>query len=84
MHDLLCCHGLDCAMKTVYHTQCRWCAVQLGIPVTEVHVTWTEMPGSKLRVTSVAHMALELLLLKVCIWDHRPDPLSSISCSSGP
>mmetsp|Transcript_26205 Transcript_26205/g.47971 ORF Transcript_26205/g.47971 Transcript_26205/m.47971 type:complete len:267 (+) Transcript_26205:355-1155(+) len=37
----------------------------LGVPIAEVDVTWTEVPGSKLRVMSVVHMALELLLIKV-------------------
>mmetsp|Transcript_24160 Transcript_24160/g.52785 ORF Transcript_24160/g.52785 Transcript_24160/m.52785 type:complete len:356 (+) Transcript_24160:132-1199(+) len=51
----------------------RWCfdvellylADQFGIPVTEVSVNWTEMPGSKIRFTSILHMAFELLVLKV-------------------
>ncbi|RMZ52939.1 hypothetical protein APUTEX25_001058, partial [Auxenochlorella protothecoides] len=37
----------------------------LCIPMAEVQVTWTEIPGSKLRVTSVISMALELVLIKV-------------------
>jgi hypothetical protein len=36
----------------------------LGIPVGEVQVQWTEMPGSKIRFTSILHMAWELLTLK--------------------
>ncbi|GIL48119.1 hypothetical protein Vafri_4815 [Volvox africanus] len=51
----------------------RWCfdvellylADQLQIPVCEVCVNWTEMPGSKIRATSVLLMATELLILKV-------------------
>lgn len=50
----------------------RWCfdvelvllAQQLKIPMAEVQVTWTEIPGSKIRLTSMVHMALELFLLK--------------------
>ena len=32
--------------------------------MAEIQVTWTEIPGSKLRVTSTISMALELLLIK--------------------
>ncbi|KAL4450575.1 hypothetical protein ABPG77_000931 [Micractinium sp. CCAP 211/92] len=50
----------------------RWCfdvelvylAQQLKIPMAEVQVNWTEIPGSKIRVTSMAHMALELVMIK--------------------
>lgn len=34
------------------------------IPMSEVQVHWTEIPGSKIRPSSMAHMALELALLK--------------------
>jgi len=37
----------------------------LGIPLTEVFVQWTEMPGSKIRPTSIISMAFELLTVKV-------------------
>lgn len=51
----------------------RWCfdvelillASYLGIPVSEVHVNWTEMPGSKIRFTSIFSMGIELAVLKV-------------------
>lgn len=50
----------------------RWCfdvellylASALGIPVKEVAVDWTEMEGSKIRPTSILHMAWELLTIK--------------------
>lgn len=50
----------------------RWCfdvelvylAQQLKVPMAEVQVNWTEIPGSKIRVTSMAHMALELAMIK--------------------
>eukprot|EP00955_Chlamydomonas_euryale_P117234 366462-Chlamydomonas_euryale.AAC.19 len=50
----------------------RWCfdvellylAEQLDVPVAEVPVSWTEMPGSKIRPTSILHMAYELLTIK--------------------
>ncbi|PNH05994.1 Dolichyl-phosphate beta-glucosyltransferase [Tetrabaena socialis] len=51
----------------------RWCfdvellylAEQLQIPVCEVSVNWTEIPGSKISFTSIILMALELLIIKV-------------------
>lgn len=51
----------------------RWCfdveliylAHALGIPVVEVNVNWTEMPGSKIKFTSILHMAFEMLTVKV-------------------
>ena len=51
----------------------RWCfdveivhlAHMLSIPISEVHVRWTEMPGSKIRFWHIAHMAWELLLIKL-------------------
>ena len=51
----------------------RWCfdvevlylADQLDVPVSEVPVMWTEMPGSKIRALSVVDMAFELLTLKL-------------------
>lgn len=39
-------------------------AHQLGVPAAEVAVQWTEIPGSKIRPSSVLHMALELLAVK--------------------
>ncbi|KAF8069502.1 ALG5 [Scenedesmus sp. PABB004] len=52
----------------------RWCfdveliylAQALGVPIKEVQVQWMEMPGSKIRFTSVLHMAFELLTIKLC------------------
>jgi hypothetical protein len=32
--------------------------------MAEVQVTWTEIPGSKIRLASMAHMALELAMIK--------------------
>ena len=51
----------------------RWCfdvelihlATRLQIPVKEVAVRWTEIAGSKIRATSIFHMAYEILLLLV-------------------
>ena len=34
-----------------------------GVPMAEVQVTWTEIPGSKVRVTSIVHIAFELVLV---------------------
>lgn len=33
--------------------------------MVEVNVNWTEIPGSKIRFTSIIHMALEMLIIKV-------------------
>ncbi|KAK9794341.1 hypothetical protein WJX73_005618 [Symbiochloris irregularis] len=46
----------------------RWCfdvellflASRLGIPVAEVAVAWTEIPGSKIKATSILHMLWEM------------------------
>lgn len=51
----------------------RWCfdvelvylCKHLRIPMAEVSVNWTEIPGSKVRMTSILHMVFELLLIKV-------------------
>eukprot|EP00963_Diacronema_lutheri_P001419 scaffold86_cov338-Pavlova_lutheri.AAC.82 len=59
----------------------RWCfdveliflAKKLGIPVCEVAVNWTEIPGSKIRFWSMASMLVELITIKIayewlCVW----------------
>eukprot|EP00898_Chlorokybus_atmophyticus_P008536 jgi/Chlat1/8684/Chrsp88S08063 len=51
----------------------RWCfdvellylARRLHIPIKEVSVRWTEIPGSKLKPTSILHMLLELAFIIV-------------------
>ncbi|KAJ1685152.1 hypothetical protein LUZ63_016542 [Rhynchospora breviuscula] len=51
----------------------RWCfdvelvylCKQLGIPMVEVAVNWTEIPGSKVKLTSIVHMLFELVLIRV-------------------
>ncbi|KAJ3669625.1 hypothetical protein LUZ60_011575 [Juncus effusus] len=51
----------------------RWCfdvelvylSKHLGIPMAEVSVNWTEIPGSKVRFTSIIHMLFELVLIRV-------------------
>lgn len=40
-------------------------AQALKIPMAEVQVAWTEIPGSKVRVTSIIHIAFELAMIKV-------------------
>ena len=35
-------------------------ASRLGVPLAEVAVNWAEVPGSKVRLTSIIHMALEM------------------------
>jgi hypothetical protein len=67
-------------------TLCRWCFdVELvflckwfGIPVIEISVNWTEIPGSKVNPLSIPNMLWELALMsmgyrtrmwKICSWD---------------
>ena len=40
-------------------------AGMLGVRMREVQVVWTEIPGSKVRVSSIVHIAFELLLIKI-------------------
>lgn len=40
-------------------------AQSLKVPMSEVQVTWTEIPGSKVRITSIAHIAFELATIAV-------------------
>lgn len=40
--------------------------------MAEVQVNWTEIPGSKIRVTSMAHMALELVMIKAGYGGEQP------------
>lgn len=54
---------------------------QLRIPVAEVAVAWTEIPGSKLRPSSIVHMLYELLLIRIGyglgIWKIKRDYMAS-------
>ncbi|KAG6548552.1 hypothetical protein Mapa_010040 [Marchantia paleacea] len=51
----------------------RWCfdvelvylCKRLAIPVLEVAVTWTEIPGSKVSLLSIVHMLFELVLIRL-------------------
>jgi dolichyl-phosphate beta-glucosyltransferase len=51
----------------------RWCfdvelvylCKRLGIQMVEVAVSWTEIPGSKVRLLSIVHMLFELVLIRV-------------------
>jgi len=40
-------------------------AQSLKVPMSEVQVTWTEIPGSKVRMTSILHIAFELATIAV-------------------
>ncbi|MEW5299785.1 MAG: hypothetical protein WDW38_010878 [Sanguina aurantia] len=51
--------------RWVFDVELVFLADQLGVPITEVFVAWTEMPGSKIRFHSIITMALELLVIKV-------------------
>ncbi|KAJ6837037.1 dolichyl-phosphate beta-glucosyltransferase-like [Iris pallida] len=51
----------------------RWCfdvelvylCKHLNIPMIEVSVNWSEIPGSKVRLTSIIHMLFELVLIRL-------------------
>lgn len=64
----------------------RWCfdvellylCGRLRVPVKEVQVKWVEMPGSKIRASSIVHMAFELAVIKLAyqwlrLWQVRTD-----------
>ncbi|KAK9813146.1 hypothetical protein WJX72_009856 [[Myrmecia] bisecta] len=63
------------AARTLFTNQRlqRWCfdveliylAKRLGIPIAETAVNWTEIPGSKIKITSMIHMAWELVAILV-------------------
>lgn len=40
-------------------------AQSFNVPTAEVQVAWTEIPGSKIRITSVVHIAFELAMIAV-------------------
>ncbi|KMZ75125.1 dolichyl-phosphate beta-D-mannosyltransferase, family GT2 [Zostera marina] len=51
----------------------RWCfdvelvylCKHLNIPIVEVSVNWSEIPGSKIRMISIMHMLFEMLLIRL-------------------
>jgi hypothetical protein len=63
----------DTADHLLFLCSGRWCfdveivylCKHLRIPMVEVSVNWTEIPGSKVHMTSILHMVFELLLIKV-------------------
>uniref|UniRef100_A0A7C9APB9 Dolichyl-phosphate beta-glucosyltransferase n=2 Tax=Opuntia streptacantha TaxID=393608 RepID=A0A7C9APB9_OPUST len=40
---------------------CKW----FGIPMVEISVTWSEIPGSKVNLLSIPNMLWELVLMSV-------------------
>ncbi|CAG9463938.1 unnamed protein product [Pedinophyceae sp. YPF-701] len=73
----------------------RWCfdvelvhlAQRLHVPVREVAVNWTEIPGSKIRATSMLNMAYEiglLLLGYTIVGNWRPLKLPQLLGESAP
>jgi len=61
-----------------FDVELTWLAHRLGVPVGEVGVNWTEIPGSKIRITSIIHMACELLGVEVAykwlgLWNVRTE-----------
>ncbi|BDA51359.1 Dolichyl-phosphate beta-glucosyltransferase [Coccomyxa sp. Obi] len=63
------------AARALYSNQRlqRWCfdveliflAQRLGIPIVETSVNWTEIPGSKVSVTSIVHMTWEMAAILI-------------------
>lgn len=57
----------------IWHLFFRWCfdvelvylCKHIGIPMIEVSVNWSEIPGSKVRLTSILHMLFELMLIRL-------------------
>ena len=62
-----------CKSSLLFLFLCRWCfdveivylCKHLNIPMVEVSVNWTEIPGSKVRLTSIMHMLFELVLIRL-------------------
>ncbi|XP_078445331.1 nucleotide-diphospho-sugar transferases superfamily protein [Wolffia australiana] len=64
----------------------RWCfdvelvylCKRLKIPMIETSVSWSEIPGSKVRLTSIIHMLFELALIRLGyglrLWKIHPLP----------
>lgn len=60
-------------MMTAASPGSRWCfdvelvylCKRLRIPMVEISVSWSEIPGSKVRLTSILHMLFELVLIRV-------------------
>jgi len=48
-----------------FDVEITWLASQLGVPIAEVGVNWTEIPGSKIRLTSIFTMILELAIVEL-------------------
>ncbi|KAK9902701.1 hypothetical protein WJX75_003242 [Coccomyxa subellipsoidea] len=63
------------AARALYSNQRlqRWCfdveliflAQRLGIPIVETSVNWTEIPGSKVSMTSIVHMMWEMAAILI-------------------
>lgn len=51
----------------------RWCfdveliylCKRMNIPIFELSVNWTEIPGSKIRITSIIYMLLEMIFIRL-------------------
>ena len=51
--------------RWAFDVELIYLAQKLKIPMAEVQVAWTEIPGSKVRFTSVLHIAFELAAVGV-------------------
>ncbi|EIE18009.1 hypothetical protein COCSUDRAFT_21059 [Coccomyxa subellipsoidea C-169] len=64
--------GAARALYSNQHLQ-RWCfdveliflAQRLGIPIVETSVNWTEIPGSKVSISSIVHMTWEMAAILI-------------------
>ena len=80
LHEIDKFHSVEQCTKRVYgicmkciFISCRWCfdvelvylCKHLSIPMIEVSVNWSEIPGSKVRLTSIIHMLFELILIRL-------------------
>ena len=51
--------------RWAFDVELVYLAKQFKVPMAEVQVEWTEIPGSKVRITSIAHIAFELATIAV-------------------
>jgi dolichyl-phosphate beta-glucosyltransferase len=51
--------------RWAFDVELVYVAQSLKVPMSEVQVTWTEIPGSKVRMTSIIHIAFELATIAV-------------------
>jgi len=50
--------------RWAFDVELVYLAQVLKVPMAEVQVAWTEIPGSKVRITSIVHIAFELAMVR--------------------